>query len=101
MRGAGVGAHGVPVDGRTKRSRDEGGEGEESLKRTGNHKEDACLGCRFWVDLGEVFGQGAGTCRRHAPVPYPLSSPDNGVPDDAIWPRTDESDWCGEWEASE
>lgn len=55
-----------------------------------------CRDCKWWdyedqdhVNSGYSWGQ----CHRLPPLPY-----DSKDRDDAIWPPTYESDWCGEFE---
>jgi hypothetical protein len=65
-----------------------------------NHpKEQRCANCLYWV--AEREGEEWGDCRRRAPLPNMADLiPPNGTPSPsyvAIWPETEESDWCGEW----
>ena len=56
-----------------------------------------CENCKFWQQDNEISYMGL--CRRHAPHPpatHPVESPGSM---DAIWPRTKNEDWCGEWQA--
>lgn len=55
-----------------------------------------CSNCKFWSTLenknpGPAWAdeRPKGLCRRYAPRPG-LSS---------TWPKTETSDWCGEWES--
>ena len=54
---------------------------------------ETCKGCHFWRRLGLIeHGETEnrrGRCKRNAPV-------DRGM-NNAFWPETHESDWCGEF----
>lgn len=47
-----------------------------------------CGTCGYWAAFGD--GDGTGNCRRYAPRP-------RNNEQDAAWPITKDSDWCGEW----
>lgn len=74
----------------------------ESMAETYERYRSDCFGCRFWkydgdYDEGGTFGR----CRRHAPrsdKAHFLASQRNPAPMRAIWPMTDGSEWCGEFE---
>lgn len=61
----------------------------------------SCASCRFWNVASQ--DQDLGRCHRHAPVPFwgPKSAPGTqGIFDVSVtWPRTTDTDHCGEWEA--
>ena len=50
-----------------------------------------CGQCRFWQ-----ADKPLGECHRRAPLPV-FSGDDRDL--EAIWPKTDEHDWCGEFES--
>jgi hypothetical protein len=54
-----------------------------------------CATCAHW-DCGACEGHGysRGLCRRDAPRL-------NEITAGAVWPRSHEDDWCGEWKALE
>lgn len=57
-----------------------------------------CESCLFW----EQHDGPRGVCRRHAPTPLmrvgiPYDATRNADWRDAVWPTTDEGDWCGEY----
>ncbi len=59
--------------------------------------DNRCDTCRWWERT--VFGDthlSCGTCRRRSPR---FRSQDES--DDGHWPDTNDSDWCGEWQATE
>lgn len=69
-----------------------------------------CKTCRFWsfdrhLAKPEPDGSAAvGLCRRRSPSPRCLHG--DGVDGDgqvlaAIWPETNDNDWCGEWNPTE
>ena len=49
-----------------------------------------CGGCRYWVEGRPYRGKVYGECRRNAPIVAATYK--------AKWPRTNESEWCGQWE---
>ena len=57
-----------------------------------------CETCRFWEGgISEVAS--LGLCHRYAPrslARHPIEGPEFL---DAVWPRTKEKEWCGEWAA--
>jgi hypothetical protein len=71
---------------------------------------ERCETCRFWDQCDEVRGQ----CRRMPPIPNlayaVLYAKDADNIDHAcertmidtygLWPDTDNTDWCGEWQAA-
>lgn len=53
-----------------------------------------CRSCRFWTGQRSP----AGECRRFPPV---LSTVEEGevlTSAQPVWPKTNDDDWCGEWE---
>lgn len=52
-----------------------------------------CVCCAFWKDLGVA---NEGECRKYAPRPLILATTDVQRID-GYWPKTRESEWCGEW----
>ncbi len=64
--------------------------------------DPSCQSCRFWQsDAGEM-----GDCRRHAPRPAlekslpalpPEVEAEEEFSQEAVWPVTFASDWCGEF----
>jgi hypothetical protein len=56
-----------------------------------------CRDCRFWAAIGVSFGE----CRRHAPAPAQIRDDDTTSPTRlrALWPVTQEIDFCGEFSA--
>lgn len=57
-----------------------------------------CEGCKYW-EKKESEIPFMGLCHRYAPRPmttHPLEGPQSM---DAIWPRTKNDEWCGEWKA--
>lgn len=50
-----------------------------------------CKTCSLWESWGETYGE----CRRHAPTATRSVIEDSSV-FYADWPRTRETDWCGE-----
>ena len=64
---------------------------------------DCCKNCRFWdVDDYQFFdfGEAEGKCRRHPPKSkvIPAASIFHETYVKHGWPKTSESDWCGEYE---
>lgn len=59
----------------------------------------ACKDCKFWSRIGETR---EGQCRKKAPQPAGLVLQPGmvgmTVAPIAKWAKTDESEWCGEWE---
>jgi hypothetical protein len=56
-----------------------------------------CQTCRFWEEHPNT---GGGACKRYAPRPflYSVETPSGEEPDNfADWPRTLDSEWCGEY----
>lgn len=51
-----------------------------------------CDQCRFWVRFGD---RAVGNCRRSAPKPLRTQDPDKVVY--AVWPRTGEDEFCGDF----
>ena len=52
-----------------------------------------CCTCVNWVR-----DRDSGICRAHAPVPMPVALLSESMPISLVWPRTDPSEWCGEWD---
>jgi DNA-directed RNA polymerase alpha subunit len=65
-----------------------------------------CANCKFWDR--EMVGSGAemGECRRNAPAAFhSIRNPDSADYKEfeivtALWPRTHEEEWCGEYGAN-
>ena len=59
-----------------------------------------CATCRHWrpETSGEKAG-GWGQCRRMPPAMPPIQ--DDKLVHVGVWPHTQDSDWCGEWQAGE
>jgi len=59
-----------------------------------------CDDCRFWVSMGYI-----GDCRRHAPVAMTIIIGRSEYLDDTKpegrWPKTSDTDGCGDWEPKE
>lgn len=70
-------------------------------------KGACCRECVFWEPSSAGDDSATGECRRHAPTAFvPLMVPhhperydDDGdqYETNADWPRTGETDWCGEF----
>lgn len=57
----------------------------------------ACGTCRFWKQPpGGDPRAGWGQCRRMPPTVPDVS--DDKLVHVGVWPHTDSTDWCGEWE---
>jgi hypothetical protein len=55
--------------------------------------QPTCKTCRWWWLYGEPADEDRkGECRRNAPLPVI----DDGKHNQALWPSTDNGDWCGE-----
>jgi hypothetical protein len=54
-----------------------------------------CSACRYW----QKWSKPGGECRRNAPQSVMIHSEIDDTEHIAYWPGTDDSDWCGEWEA--
>ena len=71
---------------------------DESLEIAGS--PHACGTGRFWKRAaGGDLQAGWGQCRRHPPTVPEVS--DDKLVHVGVWPHTDVTDWCGEWEACE
>lgn len=60
-------------------------------------KETNCEDCKFWQVENNLTS--TGSCHRYAPRPavsHPIAGPESM---DAVWPRTKNEEWCGEWQA--
>ena len=66
--------------------------------------ERTCMTCRFWHNDNEPEETLMCLCCRHAPMAIAIEAeegscwdcePQYGI---ALWPATDASAWCGEWE---
>lgn len=67
---------------------------------------EQCDGCKFWLSGAGLMageeGDRYGVCARHAPAPRLMSTPTASSGDDAwmaMWPETENEEWCGEWKA--
>lgn len=70
---------------------------EELTQITG--RPQACGTCRFWKRAaGGDLQAGWGQCRRHPPTVPEVG--DDKLVHVGVWPHTDVTDWCGEWEAT-
>ena len=68
--------------------------------------EHRCKACKWWVKTGPLHGQTQtkfwGVCCRHAPRPMiDLYNSDYPTDEMAIWPKTREENFCGEFQAKE
>lgn len=63
-----------------------------------NGDQVACGGCRFWQQITSYKDntKNIGECRQSSPIPEMSGFAGNDTR--AIWPRTNEDDWCGEHE---
>lgn len=71
------------------------------MHKTKKAEKPTCATCRHWCHEGDDVAP-VGECRRHAPaltVGQVLHSGTNAAA--AVWPATEEADWCGEYEAQE
>lgn len=62
-----------------------------------------CDNCGWWSARPETAG-GGGECRRRAPKAVVIKSAQNGIrlrDTDRVFPVTDATDWCGDWEPEE
>ena len=60
-------------------------------------RPQACGTCRFWKRAaGGDLQAGWGQCRRHRPTVPEVN--DDKLVHVGVWPHTDVTDWCGEWE---
>jgi len=57
--------------------------------------DQTCSACRYW----EKWAKPGGECRRNSPQAALLHVDIDDTEHLAIWPGTDDADWCGEWEA--
>lgn len=58
--------------------------------------DPACANCLYWATTnGEAATEGL--CRIHPPVAALTQDSEVWT----IWPSTDDTDWCGEWEAGD
>lgn len=55
-----------------------------------------CENCKFWGLDGKI--PATGYCRRYAPRPEVIPPIEEIGSRDTVWPRTKDSEWCGEWE---
>jgi hypothetical protein len=56
-----------------------------------------CQECLYWQQQCE-HPRDEGACRRHAPTPIHIDGGGSeGVLIRFVWPRTKDSDWCGEF----
>jgi hypothetical protein len=54
-----------------------------------------CKTCRYW----QKWAKPGGECKRNSPQAVLLHVDVDDTEHFAIWPGTDDADWCGEWEA--
>jgi hypothetical protein len=63
----------------------------------GGVPSDGCWNCRFWRRAGrDGPGPDWGQCKRMPPVLPEIE--DDKMVHVGIWPSTEASDWCGEWQ---
>lgn len=55
--------------------------------------QQTCASCSYWDQKEEEYP--IGKCRRHAPTPV-LEVFTGEDCDSALWPWTEETEWCGE-----
>lgn len=64
-------------------------------------EREKCETCRFW-HLVELCALPEGECRRNPPMMQGQIAPHGNMmfqcPADAIWPRCNRVDWCGEYQ---
>jgi len=77
---------------KTECIRDEDG---QCIRREGaygscNCRERYCESCYWWFSLVE-----GGQCRLKAPIE--VRADGDPLVGEGVWPRTWDSDWCGEW----
>jgi len=59
-----------------------------------------CKTCRFWNDA--YCRNRCGSCRRRSPsTDLIVTVPGLDPAPDPVWPHTDDTDWCGDWEAKD
>lgn len=56
---------------------------------------EKCRECRYWEQEDQL--KDTGFCRRYAPRSQNINPVDVGSSIDALWPRTNGNDWCGEY----
>ena len=54
-----------------------------------------CASCRYW----QKWAKPGGECKRNSPQAVLLHVDIDDTEHFAVWPGTDDADWCGEWEA--
>jgi hypothetical protein len=59
----------------------------------------SCEFCRYWDADGNLPAYGL--CRRNAPAAGVVNPLEGKSSMDAVWPRTAQTDWCGEWNSGE
>lgn len=66
-------------------------------------RDASCYSCEFWFRLGDPDNPICGECRRRSPRTFTVDERDDEDNERlwACWPRTDGSDWCGEWQPKE
>lgn len=70
-------------------------------------KVEKCMNCKFWgsnhsMGVDREMNWEVNRCQRHAPQPYHADETvPNNATDFALWPVTDMSDWCGEYQAGD
>ena len=78
----------------------EASQGEQNQKGKGTVEMKRCKTCRWWSGIrdGESFFN-KGDCRISAPMLVQWGSLSDGIEVNTRWPRTEETDWCGSWDA--
>jgi len=64
-------------------------------------KDDRCGDCRFWLRNNPASI--AGECHAMPPMMAGCLQklPEDTYPEDAVWPETRDSQWCGKFELSD
>ena len=57
--------------------------------------DPTCKTCRYW----QKWAKPGGECKRNSPQAVLLHVDIDDTEHFAVWPGTDDADWCGEWEA--
>ena len=88
---------------------------DENDSEPAAERKERCDRCRFWEQWESLqeakerweYAEPLGSCLRHAPLPRPFARKDGTAMSDAsyeidptIWPTTEATDWCGEFESA-